>query len=126
MEDIFVYQVNPAEVKPGAVIEGIDEIQAVTLAWRCYDQGRKDYWNGIRDTMPQEPKEGIQEVERRYPRAAVYLAAEKWVNSREPIMIRLGKEAQERLLNGDDPDAVLTDMVNRHDAFKLAQEGWLC
>ena len=123
MEDIFVYKVNPASVKPGAIIEGIDEIQNIVMAWRCYDQGRKDYWDGLQDTMPEKPKEGVQEVEKRYPVASAYLYAEEWVDSREPIKIRLGKQAQLRLLDGDDPDTVLNDMRASLDAFKLAQEG---
>lgn len=53
----------------------------------------------------------------------VLIAAEAWINSDVPILIRLGKQAQERLQDGEDPNTVLTDMLNRYDAFKLAQEG---
>lgn len=123
MEDLFVYKVDPSEVKPGAVIEGIKEIEAVTLAWRCYDQGIKDYWHGHRDTKPEMPKEGVQEVEKRYPVAAAYLYAETWVNSGEPIKVRLGRRAQVRLLDGEDRETVLVDMRKELAAFKLAQEG---
>lgn len=123
MEDLFVYKVDPSEVKPGAVIEGIEQIEAVTLAWRCYDQGIKDYWLGRRDTKPEKPKEGIQEVEKRYPGAAAYLYAETWVNSGEPIKVRLGRRAQVRLLDGVDHKTVLADMRKELTAFKLAQEG---
>ena len=123
MEDLFVYKVDPSEVKPGAHIDGIDEIEAVTLAWRCYDKGIKDYWDGHRDTKPEKPKEGIQEVERRYPVAAVYLYAEKWVNSRDSIKVRLGKQAQVRLLDGEDHETVLADMRKDLASFNRAQEG---
>ena len=121
MEDMFVY--NPASVIPDALVKGIEAIKNVTLAWRCYDQGRKDYRDGLRDTMPEKPKEGVQEVEQRHFAAAVYLRAEEWIDSRSPILIRLGNQAQERIVNGDDPDTVLADMLNRYNAFKLAQEG---
>lgn len=123
MEENFEYQVKPAPTKETHEIEGVAEIKATILAWQCYDQGRKEYWDGIRDTMPQEPKEGVQEVERRYPRAAVYLVAEEWVDSRIPILIRLGKQAQERLQDGEDHNTVLEDMLSRYDVFKMAQEG---
>ena len=123
MEDLFVYKVDPSEVKPGAFIDGIEQIEAVTLAWRCYHHGRKEYWEGLRDTKPEKPKEGIQEVEKRYPVAAVYLYAETWVNSRDPIKVRLGRRAQVRLLDGEDHETVLADMRKDLAAFKLAQEG---
>ena len=123
MEDLFVYKVDPSEVKPGAVIDGIDKIQDVTLAWRCYDQGVKDYRDGHRDTMPEKPKEGIQEVEKRYPVAAVYLYAEEWVNSGEPIKVRMGMKAQEQLMNGADPNTVKDAMKTALVVFIMAQEG---
>lgn len=121
MEDIVVY--NPSSVVPDDFIEGIEAIKNITLAWRCYDHGRKEYWDGLRDTMPEKPKESIQDVEMKHFGAAVFIQTERWINSRDPIMIRLGEQAQKRLVDGDDPDTVLADMVNNHDAFKLAQEG---
>ena len=123
MEDLFVYKVDPSEVKPGAVIEGIDEIEAVAQAWKCFIQGRKEYWDGHRDTLPEKPKVSVQEVAERYPVAAAYRYAEKWVNSGDPIKVRLGKQAQVRLLDGDAPETVRADMRNGMAAFKLAQEG---
>lgn len=61
--------------------------------------------------------EGSEEIQ------TAILTAKRWANSSEPIMVRLGKQAQKRLLDGDDPDTVLNDMRASLDAFKLAQEG---
>ena len=121
MEDTFVY--NPESVIPEAFVEGIEAIKTVTLAWQRYVRECNEYENGLRDTIPEKPKEDILAVELKHYGAAVYLATEQWINACNPIMVRLGKEAQERLLNGDDPCAVMDDMNNRFSAFMVAQGG---
>ena len=121
MEDIFAY--IPGSVVPDAIIEGIDAIKNVTMEWKRYVRECNEYEDGLRDKMPEKPKESIRDVELRHFGAAVYLQTEQWICTRDPIMVRLGEQAQKRLRDGDDPDTVLKDMLSDYDAFKLAQEG---
>lgn len=114
MEDIFEYQVKPP-------IEGIDEIKAAELAWACYDQGRKDYWKGLRDDCPPVPLEGVSDVAAKYPRAAAYLKAERWAQSENIKRAAFGQQAMGRILAGDDPDWVLDEMRKSWAAFLVAQ-----
>ena len=51
------------------------------------------------------------------------MEAERWISTTNPVKIRLGSRAMEKILNGEDPDAVLHFMSIGLDAFNLAQEG---
>ena len=55
--------------------------------------------------------------------ASVYLKTKIWSFSLNPKQAALGKEAAERLANGDDPSVVLEDMESSWAAFQVAQEG---
>ncbi len=101
MEENFVYRVSPA---PDPDIEGLAEIRAAL----------KDEKKTVFD---------IDELRAKYPRAAAYLEAERWISTTNPVKIRLGSRAMEKILNGEDPDAVLHFMSIGLDAFYLAQEG---
>ena len=70
----------------------------------------------------EETKALIRDLEKKYPRAAAYLEAERWIYSGNPIKVRLGSRAMEKILNGEDPYAVLDEMSKGLDAFNMAQE----
>lgn len=53
----------------------------------------------------------------------VYLKAKSWSFSLNPKQAALGKEAAERLANGEDPAVVLEEMESSWAAFQVAQEG---
>lgn len=54
---------------------------------------------------------------------SVYLKAKIWSFSLNPKQAALGKEAAERLANGEDPAVVLEEMESSWAAFQVAQEG---
>lgn len=114
MEANYVYN---AGKNPEEVIEGLKEIREAIAAHiqKRYDpQYKEEEWydTGV-----------IDGLRAKYPRAAAYLEAESWSFCGRPIKVRLGIVACERLMNGEDPYAVLEDMSKGLDAFYLAQEG---
>lgn len=120
MEDIFVYDAGKKPVE----IEGLSEIKAATTAWVNYHQAKTEFERGDRDfeDMPAYIPGELEALRAKYPRAAAYLEAERWSFSGVPIKVRLGTRACERLLDGEDPHAVLDDMSKELDAFYLAQQ----
>lgn len=116
MEDKFVYMTEEqiAERKAKvAAIEGLAELRAAiadcrnsTLAVSFIANVRKH-----------------DELRAKYPRAAAYLEAERWIYSQNPVKVRLAARALEKILDGEDPEAVIQEMSKGLDAFFLAQEG---
>lgn len=114
MEANYVYNAGP---NPEEVIEGLKELRDAIVAHlnKRYDPQCKEeemYDTGV-----------IDGLRSKYPAAAAYLEAESWSRCDRPIKVRLGIVACERLMNGEDPYAVLEDMSKGLDAFYLAQEG---
>ena len=106
MEDKYVYITDApfAERKAKvAAIEGLAELRAAIA-------GKKSGGE-------------INELLAKYPRAAAYLKAEVWIYSENPVQVRLASCALEKILNGEDPEAVILEMSQGLDAFFLAQEG---
>lgn len=108
-----------------AAIEGLSEIRAAYKRWFDYHQAKTRFERGEIDfeDMPAYRPGEIQELEKKYPRAAAYREAERWISTENPIKVRLGSRAVEKILNGEDPFAVLDEMSKGLDAFSLAQEG---
>lgn len=107
MEEKFVYmteeQIADRKAKVAA-IEGLAELRAAIAA------GNKTVWE-------------IDELRAKYPRAAAYLEAERWFYTEDPVKVRLASRAFEKILDGEDPEAVIQEMSQGLDAFYLAQEG---
>ena len=87
-----------------AAIEGLAEIRAAISA------GNKTVGE-------------IDELRAKYPRAAAYLEAERWIYSQNPVKVRLAARALEKIIDGEDPEAVIQEMSHGLNAFFLAQEG---
>ena len=126
MENKDVYmttaQVEDLREKVNA-IEGVAEIKAAIKASFNYHQAKMELERGDRfiEDMPKHNPGEIQEMKRKYPRAAAFLEAERWVNSGVPIKVRLGSQGCQRILDGEDYNTVLDDMSKSLDAFYLAQ-----
>ena len=128
MEGNFVYmtteQIEERKAKIAA-IEGLEEIKAATAAWVNYHQAKARFERGeidIADVPAYNPNER-SDLRKKYPRAAVFLEAERWINTENPVKVRLGSRAMEKILNGCDPYAVLDEMSKELDAFNMAQGG---
>lgn len=63
------------------------------------------------------------EQEKKPSPVSVYLKAKSWSFSLNPKQAALGKQAAERLANGEDPAVVLEEMESSWAAFQVAQEG---
>lgn len=128
METKFVYmtteQIEERRAKVAA-IEGLAEIRAATAAWVNYHQAKARFENGeidFEDVPAYNPNELI-DLKKKYPRAAAYLEAEQWIYSQDPVKVRLAARALEKIISGEDPEAVLDEMRQGLDAFNMAQEG---
>ena len=108
-----------------AAIEGLAEIQAAKTAWIKYHQAKARFENGDIDfeDVPAYNPNLLSDLRKQYPRAAAYLEAERWILTENPVKVRLGSRAMEKILNGEDPHAVLDEMSKGLDAFYMAQEG---
>lgn len=119
MEDTYVYTVK----KPEEIIDGLAEIRASIGEWVNYHQAKVEFERGERDfeDVPAYDPGKVDVLKRQHPTAAAYLEAERWTRDDEPIKIRLGIRACDRLLNGEDYNTVLEDMVRGLRAFYMAQ-----
>lgn len=95
-----------------AAIEGLAELRAAQAALSKAGIDDLAYKLRTRD-----------ELWAKYPRAAAYMEAERWIYSADPVKVRLAARALEKILDGEDPEAVIQEMCHAHDAFYLAQEG---
>lgn len=108
-----------------AAIEGLTELRAAIKSWVNYHDAKAKFERGeidYEDVPSYKPGEVVT-LQKKYPRAAAYLEAEKWIYSENPVKVRLAARALEKILDGEDPTDVLVEMRNGLDAFFLAQEG---
>lgn len=128
MEERYVYmypeQIEERKAKDPA-IEGLAELRAAKknrsnyfVAKMMFERGEIDF-----EAVPVYRSGEVQELEKKYPRAAAYLEAERWISTGNPVKVRLGSRAMEKILDGEDPEAVIQEMSKGLDAFWLAQEG---
>lgn len=128
METNFVYmtadQIEERKAKIAA-IEGLEEIKAATVACMKYHRAKMEFERGEREfeDVPANPNREIDDLRKKYPRAVAYLEAERWIGAADPVKVRLGSRAMEKILDGEDPYAVLDEMSKGLDAFYMAQEG---
>ena len=128
METNYVYmtaeQIEERKAKIAA-IEGLAELRAAIKSWVNYHQAKMEFERGERefeDVPAYNPGE-VEELKKKYPRAAAYLEAERWIYTGNPVKVRLGSRALEKIIDGEDPEAVILEMSKGLDAFFLAQEG---
>lgn len=128
MEENIVYmteeQIEERRAKIAA-IEGLDEIKASIVASMEYHQAKMRFERGEIDfeDVPKNNHTGVNDLLKKYPRAAAYLETERWILTENIIKVRLGSRAMEKILDGEDPHAVLDEMSKGLDAFYMAQEG---
>ena len=106
-----------------AAIEGLAEIRAAIKDQYAYFQAKMEFERGDRLDMPPYKPYEVDNLRKKYPRAAAYLEAERWIYSENPVKVRLAARALEKILDGEDPEAVIQEMSRGLDAFYLAQQG---
>lgn len=128
MEEKYVYmtaeQIQERKAKVAA-IEGLAELRAAIKDRNAHFRAKIHFERGEIgiDAVPTYKPGEVEALEKKYPRAAAYLEAERWIYSENPVKIRLASRALEKILDGEDPEAVILEMSRAHDAFYLAQEG---
>lgn len=106
-----------------AAIEGLSEIRAAIKDQYAYFQAKMAFERGDLVDVPQYKPYEVENLKKKYPRAAAYLEAELWIYSQNPVKVRLASRALDKILDGEDPEAVIQEMSKGLDAFFLAQEG---
>lgn len=128
MEEKYVYmtaeQIQERKAKVAA-IEGLAELRAAIKDRNAHFRAKIHFERGEIgiDAVPTYKPGEVEALEKKYPRAAAYLEAERWIYSENPVKVRLASRALEKILDGEDPEAVILEMSRAHDAFYLAQEG---
>lgn len=94
-------------------IEGLDELRAaiddIARYRREFDAMMDDEFNdGV--FPPVLPPHDINALKAKYPRAAAYLAAERFAESPNYSKAKYGAYAIDRLIDGDDPAEAISEM----------------
>lgn len=94
-------------------IEGLKEIRAAIDDIERY----REEFNAMMDDEfndgvfpPKKPTANISELKAKYPRAVAYIKAEEYSFADHHVKSEAGKKAIDRIINGEDYAAVITDM----------------
>lgn len=104
-----------AEEQRENAIEGLAELRS---AW-ADEQRYRNQFNRMMDdgdndgvNPPRRPKANVDEIARKYPRAALYLRAESYESARHWAKAKAGEEAKEIILSGGDIAAATAKLEN--------------
>lgn len=123
VKEVYMTDEQIAERKAKvAAIEGLAELRAAYKRWVAYHQAKTLFERGELVELPAYRPGEIQELEKKYPRAAAYREAERWIYSGNPVKVRLAARALEKILDGQNPEDVIQEMSKGLDAFYLAQQ----
>lgn len=105
-----------AVAKREANIMGIKGIDLIISAQNAEEHYSREFNRMMEDEgndgafAPTKPMISVAEVEAKYPRAAAYLKAENWTMSSNLDKYCAGKDALERIINGEDYAKVIAEM----------------
>ena len=100
-------------------IKGLKEMREneyAQLRWQ-YEFNRCMEDENASSCPPTCPKDRSAELAEMYPRAAAYLKSERDANSANYEISAIGKQAMEKILNGEDHNKVLAEMQKEHEEF---------
>ena len=105
-------------------IEGLKEIENATIIWNNYSRSLENNFDNeyASSILPTPPKVTVDELKKKYPRAAAYILAESWVISNNYKKADAGRKALERIINGDDYKQVIKDM--KDEFAREVGENW--
>lgn len=63
------------------------------------------------------PNVDIDALKAKYPRAAAYLKAREWGCAAHYVKAKAGRDAEERIINGEDHATVIAEMEKSRDAY---------
>lgn len=93
-------------------IEGLKEIMTAQAAWENYrdEIDRRMSDENLSSIGIASPKDNLAALTARYPRAAAYITAESYQNASNDVKASAGRNALERIVNGEDYTEALADM----------------
>jgi hypothetical protein len=93
-------------------IEGLKELENAIIEWNNYSRSlRNNFDNEYKSSiLPTAPKVTVDELKKKYPRAAAYLLADNWSLSNNYKKADAGRKALEKIINGDDYDKAIEEM----------------
>ena len=105
-------------------IEGLKEIENATIIWNNYSRSLENNFDNeyASSILPTPLKVTVDELKKKYPRAAAYILAESWVISNNYKKADAGRKALERIINGDDYKQVIKDM--KDEFAREVGENW--
>lgn len=110
------YEERQAKIK---AIEGLEEIKSAIkeqVRWReDFNQAMESPDGCVR--MRAKPEDNIDEMKKKYPRAAAYLKAENESLKSNYELAAIGKKALEAIINGEDHEKVMAEMGKAHKEF---------
>lgn len=100
-------------------IEGLAELRDTMRSWEQYrsDFSRRMENEGMSSFTPETPSVTVEEIANKYPRAAAYVKAEGMSNSSHFFKASCGREALEKILNGDDCEKAISDAASKWDLY---------
>lgn len=99
-------------------IEGLSEIKACMDAWAKWHADFDRMVDTGRSYMTvKKPSTEVAELRKKYPVADAYLIADKESRRQNYELATIGKNALERIINGDDYKKVLAEMEKERAAF---------
>lgn len=94
-----------------AAIEGLDEIiEARRDLENWHYEFQKSFYDVGGLGVRKKPEYDFDAMYARYPIAAAYLKAESFANASNYVKANIGNDARERIINGDNPEAVIAEM----------------
>ena len=108
------YEARQAKI---AAIEGLELLEQTATEWEQYyaEWNRLIENDGIGKT-PNKPEFELDELKKKYPRAAAYMKAESWQLASHYAKATAGTHGLERIIEGEDYEQVLCDMEAEWDA----------
>ena len=103
-----------AEEERQKKIDGIEGLKTLQSALNDMENWRDEFHKSFEDVgglgVHPKPQYDIEELKRRYPRAAAYLLLESWMYSDHDVKSNAGRNAREKIINGEDYNAAIQAM----------------
>lgn len=94
-------------------IEGMQELEAAIDEWDAYHAAVRESIDGESEDVVRptpKPESSIEELLKKYPRAAAYHTAKSYSLADHYMKSTLGKEAVDQIINGEDFEAAISEM----------------
>lgn len=98
-------------------IEGLEELKDIRAEWENYRDEFDQAMEAGNGYTPSKPEEKVEDVAKRYPRAAAYLKAEDYSYASHYAKASAGRKALERIINGENHEQAIAEMEAEFTAY---------